>query len=366
MLYARNGVVYLSLNENGKRLRLSTGLKDSPHAREFIAKNSRLFVKNKLKALQEFHALQGAKFEFKGGANNGTNDFARILKALAREKQTLKFKTKSNFKSTCKEILDFVNFKGFKKIAEFQRENCAEFIGFLQAKNNRTTTIKRKIKAFESVFKYAVDCGLIAKSPLFMPKFTQSEAELESSECKPFDLGQMQVLIKSSKGELKSYLKVAFFTGLRTGELLGLKKDDLNLGESKAYIKRTLLNDGKSTNAPKTRSSYRAIDLLPIVAKELENKALQSDDSFLFKSPVKKLRAEFYALQERLKITPIRRLYDTRHSFASVMLSKGEEPMWISRVMLGHSSLTQTFKVYAKYLPKSVSERASFLKDMEF
>ena len=48
------------------------------------------------------------------------------------------------------------------------------------------------------------------------------------------------------------------------------------------------------------------------------------------------------------------------------MLSKGEEPMWISRVMLGHSSLNQTFSTYAKYLPKSVKERATFLNDMEF
>ncbi|WP_185908966.1 hypothetical protein [Campylobacter troglodytis] len=140
----------------------------------------------------------------------------------------------------------------------------------------------------------------------------------------------------------------------------------MNLLESKAHIKRTLLNDGKTTNVPKTRSSYRTIDLLPLVVKELENKAKSTDSGFLFKSPVKKLRAEFYALKEELNITPKRRLYDTRHSFASVMLSKGEEPMWISRVMLGHSSLTETFKVYAKYLPKNVNERASFLKDMEF
>lgn len=115
------------------------------------------------------------------------------------------------------------------------------------------------------------------------------------------------------------------------------------------------------------RTSFdRTIDLLPLVARELKTIARQNDEGFLFKSPAKKLRAEFYALQEKLAIMPKRRLYDTRHSFASVMLSNGEEPMWISRVMLGHSSLNQTFSTYAKYLPKSVKERATFLNSMEF
>ncbi|TQR48253.1 phage integrase SAM-like domain-containing protein, partial [Campylobacter troglodytis] len=189
-----------------------------------IEQNSRLFVENKPKALQEFYALKNANFtlDFKDEEKEASNDFIRILKALAKEKQTLKFKTKCNFKSICKEILDFVNYKKLDKIKDFTRQDSVEFIGFLQAKNNCTNTIKKKIRAFESVFKYAVQCDLIAKNPFFVPKFTQSEQELENSEQKPFDLAQIQSLIKQSKGELKSYLIIAFFTGLRTGELLGL------------------------------------------------------------------------------------------------------------------------------------------------
>lgn len=102
------------------------------------------------------------------------------------------------------------------------------------------------------------------------------------------------------------------------------------------------------------------------MAKELKAISCQNNEGFLFKSPAYRLRKDFKDLQKRLNIQPLRRLYDTRHSFASVMLSKGEEPMWISRVMLGHSSLNQTFSTYAKYLPKSVKERATFLNGVEF
>ncbi|TQR53418.1 hypothetical protein, partial [Campylobacter troglodytis] len=62
MLYTRNGVIYLCLKNADKRLRFSTGLKDSPQARDFIEQNSRLFVENKPKALQEFYALKNANF----------------------------------------------------------------------------------------------------------------------------------------------------------------------------------------------------------------------------------------------------------------------------------------------------------------
>lgn len=47
------------------------------------------------------------------------------------------------------------------------------------------------------------------------------------------------------------------------------------------------------------------------------------------------------------------------------MLSQGEESMWISKVMLGHSDLNTTFKYYAKYLPKNVTNRALFLNELK-
>lgn len=374
-IYARKGTLYIQTKIEGKRLRLSTGLKDCALSVEFIQQNFKLFLQNKAKALQKYYELYRNPIT-KLSALNQTNiinrllkpknEFENVLSSLFKEKQMLKYRTAQGYKSVFKDILDFINLKELNNLKDFQRQDSVDFINFLQAKNNANLTIRKKARTFKAFFNYAIELDLIDKNPFFMPKLAQSEQELESAEIKPFDLSQMQRLIKESKGELKSYLTIAFFTGLRTGELLGLKKDDLNLSERKAHIRRTLLPDNKGTTSPKNRSSYRIIDLLPLVAKELKAISYQNNEGFLFKSPACRLRKDFKALQERLQIQPLRRLYDTRHSFASVMLSKGEEPMWISRVMLGHSSLNQTFKTYAKYLPKSVEERATFLNGMEF
>ena len=375
-IYARNGILYIQKNVKGKRLRLSTGLKDCALSVEFILQNFKLFLDDKAKALQKFYDLytnpmtkvSNSKTNIVKRLLEPKNEFESLLGNLLKEKQMLKMNTRNDYKNTFKDILDFIGLKKIENLQDFKRQDSVDFINFLQAKNNCNLTIRKKARKFKAFFNYAIELDLLDKNPFFMPKLIQSEQELENEECKPFDFEQIKTLIKSSSGELKSYLTIAFFTGLRTGELLGLKKDDLDLSEKKAHIKRTLLGDDKTTNSPKTRSSYRTIDLLPIVAKELENIVSKSTSAtgFLFKSTRRKLRNKFYTLQEELEIEPRRRLYDTRHSFASVMLSKGEEPMWVSRVMLGHSTLTQTFQTYAKYLPKSVKERATFLNGVEF
>ena len=89
------------------------------------------------------------------------------------------------------------------------------------------------------------------------------------------------------------------------------------------------------------------------------------DDDFLIRKKVSKLRAEFKELLKRLDL-PAMRLYDTRHTFASIMLSKGEEAMWVGCKMLGHSDLNETFKTYAKYIPQDVKTRARFIDEKDF
>lgn len=269
-IYTRNGWLYIKSQQQGKRVRLSTGLKDSALSVEFVKANFRLFLADRTRALQRYYELhqnpmsspmarlclgvKRDKTNVLDKLSNPKNEFESLLSHLFKEKQMLKYRTAQGYKSLFKDILDFLSLKKFQRLKDFQRQDSVDFISFLQAKNNSNLTIRKKARAFKACFEYALKLDLLDKNPFFMPKLSPNEKELENAEIKPFDLAQMQRLIKESKGELKSYLKIAFFTGLRTGELLGLTRDDLNLGENKAYVKRTLLNDGKSTNSPKNRS----------------------------------------------------------------------------------------------------------------
>jgi len=48
---------------------------------------------------------------------------------------------------------------------------------------------------------------------------------------------------------------------------------------------------------------------------------------------------------------------------ASIMLSEGEDILWVSRIMLGHSEVATTYKFYAKYIKSKDKKHASFLDD---
>jgi len=58
-----------------------------------------------------------------------------------------------------------------------------------------------------------------------------------------------------------------------------------------------------------------------------------------------------------------RRFYQTRHTFACIMLQKGERLAWVSKVMLGHSDETTTLRFYSDYIPDDNVENATFLDD---
>ena len=103
--------------------------------------------------------------------------------------------------------------------------------------------------------------------------------------------------------------------------------------------------------------------MLDIVYKELIKLNNAHKDEQIFKLSRSMIRVKFNNLQEKLGYNK-RRLYDTRHSFASVMLSRGEEPMWVGCKMMGHKDLNETYRSYAKYLPKEVKKRATFLNDV--
>ncbi|NOX15296.1 MAG: tyrosine-type recombinase/integrase, partial [Epsilonproteobacteria bacterium] len=57
---------------------------------------------------------------------------------------------------------------------------------------------------------------------------------------------------------------------------------------------------------------------------------------------------------------PYRTIYHMRHSFASLMISNGEDILWVSH-MLGHATPDMTLKKYAKFIKNDKHKRATFL-----
>lgn len=357
-IYIRNNTIYIDYYKNGKRFRKSTGIKKSPQAIEFVEANILLFQDNLKEARAKYESLDDDSSAVSKEQEPFT--FKVVSQNFLNEKSFLKERTKDFYGSVIKVALIFLKEFNLIFLSDFKRKHNVLFLDFLIKRGYSQKTIKLYFIIFKSFFKYALDNDLIDKNPIFLPKMKQ---QTPKETINPFTLEEALNLIKNAQDDLKTYLILGFFCGARTGEILALTWNDIDFQEREIIINKSLSDKG-IIDSPKTLSSNRVIDMLDIVYNHLKNLKYQSLGQRIIILPRYKIRSEFYSLQTQLGLKR-RRLYDTRHSFASIMLSKGEEPMWVGCKMMGHKDLTETYKTYAKYLPKPITHRATFLQDIE-
>ncbi|GAA8086547.1 hypothetical protein HpNP74_22940 [Helicobacter pylori] len=258
-------------------------------------------------------------------------------------------------------ILKLMNIKENSKVSKITKESVTNYHNnaFKKYKKNTLVSLNSLLKSF---LEFCEQEGHTNKTPYF--KITMKNAK-EGGKIDPFSLNEIKAILKSTPDlRLKAFLTTAFLTGLRTGEQLALLWSDIDFENKKININKSLNLSGVITS-PKNKPSIREVDLLEPVEKILkELKASEpTNKKMIFLSVPKRTQDFQRAFKKLLKALNLkdRKLYATRHTFASLMLSQGEEAMWISQT-LGHKDLNTTYKTYSHYIPKQDKERAKFLK----
>ena len=227
-----------------------------------------------------------------------------------------------------------------------------------------------RINFIRSVFRVilsdALDNELVNKNPFDNIKKAKRKRG-KNAEILPFSLDEINEILNNSEGQHKNILTTLFFSGMRTGECWGLKWSDIDFENNTIHIQRGIRH-GKISST-KTISSNRIIEILPIVKKALMRQKVftLTNNSFVFLNQNKTYYSSATSIRNghwkrTLKSCKLdyRVLYQTRHSFASLMISEGEDIVWVSK-MLGHSSVKMTLDIYTKYIPSKRKERATFL-----
>jgi integrase len=190
---------------------------------------------------------------------------------------------------------------------------------------------------------------------------------LKREEIRPLDQEQTRRLLRAAEGErLEALYVLAVHTGMRPGELLALKWQDVNFEAARLQINRAL--SGREFTPPKRAKSRRPIDLPTgsVAAlrahrkrqlEEMMQKAgLWQGYDLVFPSGVgtplshRNVVRSFKALLASADLPTTVRLYDLRHTCATLLLSRNVHPKYVQE-LLGHASIAQTLDTYSHVLP---------------
>lgn len=235
-------------------------------------------------------------------------------------------------------------------LTELSATDIKGWIGGLSISGKRINNV---LVPLRGVLGDAFADGVIDRNPAARIKNLPHRFE-EPDPLSPQDIVK---LLGACDGQVQNLFQFAIWTGLRTSELIALEWGDVDWNRRIARVRRASVR--KQVKVPKTQAGERDIKLLPGAMEALE---AQKAHSFLaggqiFLNPRtgkpwetdQQIRKTAWQPAIRRSGIRDRNPYQTRHTFASLCLTVGEDIAWVAR-QLGHKSMTMTLKRYARWI----------------
>lgn len=265
---------------------------------------------------------------------------------------------------------------GYIQVQKLTVRHLQMFYSDLQTKDKLSPARVHYINAIlHGALSHAVKEGLVAKNICKDVKLPR----LEKSERRVLTLKEASQLLETATNEtMKMLLTLAITTGMRKGEMLALKWQDIDWIERQIHIRRNqvrLRGRGLVEMEPKTVHSRRTITLPSFVLDLLraykgsqqevrkEAGASWQDKDLIFCNahgnyiPPTTLRFWFIKLLKAANL-PYMRIHDLRHSAVTLLLAMGVPPNVVQEIV-GHSHINITLGMYAHVMPGMQSEAMS-------
>ena len=236
----------------------------------------------------------------------------------------------------------------------------------IEAKGQPKGLSPKTVRNIHQVISSAMDFARAQKLIAVNPADGCALPKLEHREMKTLPVEQLASFLREAKesGVFEMYY-IELATGLRRGELLGLKWEDLDLEQGTLRVQRQVSRiNGEVVEAPlKTKNSYRTISLGEDAVGILKKQKKKCGDSeYVFPSPTGGPISPDSVIQMLHRVLkraglPKVRFHDLRHTFATVALQNGVDIKTVSG-MLGHYSAGFTLDTYAHVTTQAQREAA--------
>ena len=248
---------------------------------------------------------------------------------------------------------------GAMRVQDLSPAILREWITGLSCTAKRVRNILTPLK---TVLEIAVHDDLIPYSPLdrvYIDKLLDKDTRESSFVVEPFDADEVEAILDgASEPQHRNLLQFAFATGLRTSELIALQWSDINWENRTVHVCRAFV--AGAMKPPKTKAGIRNVELTSDATEALEHQKefTRFQNDRVFHNP-RTNRPWMNDRQIRRFWTPIleevgvryRNPYQTRHTYASTLLSAGRNPWWLATQM-GQKDIEMIVKHYGRWIPQ--------------
>ena len=278
-----------------------------------------------------------------------------MFDSFMKERQHYKASTIRCYVETWRYVTELF---GTRAAADIQAHEIAVFRSEMASKY-APRTVNRIVGLLRNVMMFGFRRGLTVHNPALDINAVREEL----SDLDPFTLDEVQAVFLSLRARYRAYFVVSLWTGARPCELQALRWKDISFETNELHVSKARVRGKEGT--PKTRRSRRSIPLFPPALQALrEQLEFTGSDvhNYVFVTragdPITKHMDGIWKNACRRAGVRHRPPYQLRHTFASLMLSAGEAPAYVAR-LLGHTTVETLYRYYARWIPNATSTDGS-------
>ncbi len=275
---------------------------------------------------------------------------------------------------------------GALKLADLRALDIQRLYQEMQDRELSARVVRYTHAVLSSALKQAVRWDMLARNPATLVELPR----LERKEMKALTADETSRLLSVLSGtRFYALFMFALTSGMRPQEYLALKWSDVDMDKGTATVRRAMVwpqrkGGGWYFTEPKTSRSRRTIPLPASMVKALaEHKRKQGeerlkagsewqDNGLVFATSMGEphsiptlTKKAFKPALVKAELPTIFRLYDLRHTHATLLLTNGENPK-VAAERLGHSTIVLTLDTYSHVLPDMQQQAAERIENLLF